>query len=254
MKLLLLALCFVYAQCRPDLPPAEVMKDKWNKLMETALVRRYGPGYHAGPDDACSIACQKPPPPGFGQHLMKFKEPKLEDIKEFYNKEFLTKICAYANETKACVKACPDTQRRAFLREVFAPIKYLCKDSHIVEHADCYRQALEEAGPGCMTGQCAAKKQALHEAHEAYKNAEPKTKALAEDFVGDLCDLFRCGVFCGDTVRTQKCGAEANKEIHEFYKAIAKSFEAVRFLSPRDYVIDVPQQCKVDGDHHDDHH
>jgi hypothetical protein len=245
MKLLLLTLCFVYAQCRPDLPAPEAMKDKWNKAMETALKRKFGESYAASPDDACSQACQKPPPPGFGQHLLKFKDPKLEDMKEIYNKDLLTKICQYANETSTCVKACPDTQRRAFLREVFAPIKYLCADSHIVEHADCYRQALEEAGPGCLSGECAPKKAALTESYNAYKSAEPKTKALAEAFVGNLCDMFRCGVFCGDTVRTQKCGAEANQEIHNFYKEIAKSFEAIRYLSPRDYVIDVPQQCKV---------
>jgi hypothetical protein len=243
--LLFLALCFVYAQCRPDLPPAESMKEHWNKAMEKALKRRYGESYAASADDECSKACQKPPPPGFGQHLMHFRDPKLEDIAHIYDKDLLTKVCQYANETSQCVKACPDTQRRAYLREVFAPVKYLCVDSHIVQNADCYKTALAEAGPACMTGECAPKKAALTESYTAYKAAEPKTKALAETFVGNLCDMFRCGVFCGDTVRTAKCGADANKEIHDFYKQVAKSFEAVRFLSPRDYVIDVPQQCKI---------
>jgi len=245
MKFIVLALLFVYAQCRPDLPAPESMKDHWNKAMDKALKRRYGDSYTAGADDECSKARQKPPPPGFAQHLIHFKDPKLENIAHIYDKELLTKVCQYANETASCVKACPDTQRRAYLREVFAPIKYLCSDSHIVENADCYKQALTEAGPGCASGECAAKKTALTESFNAYKTAEPKTKALAEAFVGNLCDMFRCGVFCGDAVRTAKCGAQANTEIHNFYKEIAKSFEAVRFLSPRDYVIDVPQQCKV---------
>jgi hypothetical protein len=255
MKLLILFAIFVYAQCRPELPPINVIKEEYNKVMLKALKRKFGDSYTGSADDACSLACAKPPPPGFGQHLMNFREPSADAMKAIYNKDFLTKVCAYANETATCVKACPDTQRRAYLRELFAPIKYVCVDSHIVQNADCLRQALEEVGPSCLTGQCAAKKAAAEQSFNAYKTAtagsmdladqSASTKPVVEDFVGKACDLVKCGVTCGDAVRTQKCGAEANQEVHNFYKELAKSLDAVRYLSPRSYVIDVPQQCKA---------
>lgn len=231
-----------------------MIKEQYNQVMQKALKRKYGDSYTGSPDDACSLACAKPPPAGFGQHLMHIREPGMDAMKAIYSKDFLTKVCAYANETATCVKACPDTQRRAYLRELFAPIKYVCVDSHIVQNADCLRQALEEVGPSCLTGACAAKKTAAEQSLNAYKTAmgpvensadQSSAKPAAEDFVGKACDLVKCGVTCGDAVRTQKCGAEANQEVHNFYKELAKSLDAVRYLSPRSYVIDVPQQCKV---------
>jgi len=254
MKLLILFAIFVYAQCRPELPPANVIKEEYNKVMLKALKRKFGDSYTSSPDDACSLACAKPPPAGFGQHLMHFGEPSPAAVKVVFSKDFLTKVCAYANETATCVKACPDTQRRAYLRELFAPIKYVCVDSHIVQNADCLGQAGEEAEPSCLTGECAAKKTAVEQSFTAYKSAagatdladqSASTKPAVEDFAGKACDFLRCVITCGDAVRIQKCGAEANQEVHNFYKELSKSLDAIRYLSPRSYVVDVPQQCKA---------
>lgn len=260
MKLfLLLTAFFVYVQCRPELPPTDVMKQAYNDLMLKALKKKYGASYTGSPDDACSQACIKPPPPGFGKYLVKIQGPKDPDsikdtVKEFFSKEFLSKVCAFANETAACVKACPDTQRRAFLRELFAPIKYVCVDSHMVQNADCLRDALAESGPRCYAGECAPKFQAAQQSFATYQAAvgalsgpedAVSTKSQGEDLLAKSCDVVRCGVNCGDATRIQKCGAEANQEVHNFYKELAKSLDAARYLSPRNYVIDIPQQCKV---------
>jgi len=169
----------------------------------------------------------------------------VNDIADLYNKEVLIKLCTYANETASCVKSCPDTQRRAFLREIFAPVKYLCVDSHFLQNADCYKEALEEAAPGCWAGVCAEKKAEMHETYYTYRDSEPKTKENAETFFAYMCSFFKCEINCGDAIRTQKCGEQANNEFHNFYREVAKSFEAIRLLSPRDYVIDVPRSCKV---------
>jgi len=259
MKLLLLIALFVYVQCRPELPPTDVLKQHYNEIMTKALKRKYGDSYTGNAEvDACTLACAKGPPPGFGQHIMKFQDPKPDQIiKEIYNKEFLTKVCTHANETAQCVKACPDSQRRAYLRQLFAPVKYLCADSHIVEKADCLRGAFEEYHPACASGECAAKKAAVQTSLAAYKAAlgdtlhgpgdSATTKPLAEDLVGKGCEAIRCGVKCGDAKRTEKCGEAVNKEIHTFFEKLAHSLDDWRYLSPRDYVIDIPQSCHVEA-------
>jgi len=238
------AVLLAYVQCQPQMPPAEMMKEHWNNALEKALRKKHGESYSPSLDDECSKACQKAPQ-GFGQYLIKFAKPGPETIQAIYNKEFLTKVCAFANETAQCVRACPDTQRRQFLRTIFAPVKFLCVDSHIVENADCLGQVAGEQGPACMSGTCAPKKAAFEAAIAAY-GAAPPTKANSEAVLEKMCELFDCGALCGQEARQRKCGAVVEGEIRQFYNVLGKSMNEIRYFSPHDFVPDIPRVCLHD--------
>lgn len=229
-----------------DGPPG--LQDMFNAQIDKALKRKLGDSYTGTADDSCAKACVTKPPEGFGKFLIKFKEPKIDDIKEIYNKELLTKVCAFTNTTALCVRQCPETQRRTFLREVFAPIKYACEETDFVAHTDCYKENIEAMQPICMAAdKCGPKKDAMTASFGAYKAAADKTKPVIEAMVGSFCELVDCGLDCGDARRIEKCGAPANTVLRGFYKKMVEAAEHTRYFSPRDFVIDVPASCNHIG-------
>jgi len=247
MKLFLVAFAiFAYAhQCRADDPEADAMVQQWNGMMEKALKRKYGDSYTAGPSDDCCKACQNTEPPGKDK-MSKLSDPtnskKSEMIKDIYNTAFLTEMCTYFNATAACVRKCPDTQRRQYLKLLFAPIKYVCEDSHIVQNADCLGSVYENITMACLMNQCMEATGAAALAFTAYMD-EP-TKQSAEAVLALGCEFVKCNVKCTHEQRESKCGAQADTEVVEFYKRLSKTLEDLRYLSPSDYLVDIPAQCK----------
>jgi len=242
MKFVALVLFSVFAYCWAD-APAGGMHEMVSKKIDEALKRKYGDSFAAS-DDSCAKACITSPPQGFGKYLVKFKEPKAEDLKELYDKEMLTKVCTYSNKTAACIRACPETQRRAFMRNIFAPIKYMCEDTKFVEYSPCYKETFEIMQPICIADdKCGAKKTKLTTDFGAYKAQTTKTKPVVETMVDSFCQLVDCGVDCGNDKRIEKCGADANTVLRGFYKELVKSAKDTRYFSPRDFVVDIPASC-----------
>jgi hypothetical protein len=247
MKFIALVLFSVFVYCSADAPPGG-MHEMFGKKIDEALKRKHGDSYAGTADDSCAKACITAPPQGFGKYLVKFKEPKLEDLKEIYDKEMLTKVCGYSNKTAACIRACPETQRRTFMRNVFAPIKYMCEDTKFVEYAPCYKETIEIMQPVCLADdKCGPKKTALVTNIQAYKAANPKTKPVIETAVDSFCQLADCGIDCSEAKRIEKCGADANTVLKGFYKELVKSAKEARYFSPRDFVIDIPASCDQVG-------
>jgi len=256
MKFVLLALFFVvYVECRPESPTHEHHHVDVAHLVEVlsagidrALKRQEGDAYVATPSDACVRECGNHPPEEFGTTVAKWKEPSLGHLKDLYNKERLTKICAHANTTGTCVRACPDGKRKEYVKKVFKPLKYMCAESHFVDYSTCYHDVWEEMKDVCKAAdKCGAKKAAFKEAFEAYKAASPKTKAGAESMVSKLCAGIDCALDCANAKRIEKCGAEQNKVLRHFYHELEEGMKEARFMSPRDFVIDWPAECEHIG-------
>lgn len=247
MHLLSLALVFFVAlvnQCQPTAEGDEMVA-KWNALMDNALKRKFGASYAANPGDECVKACQNTEPPGQDK-ISKLNDPtakKSDFIKDIYNTETFREMCTYFNATAACVRNCPDTQRRQYLKLIFAPIKYICEDSNIVQSADCLGKVYENITMDCTMNQCAEQFGAAVIEFSNY--IEAPTKASAEAMLAKGCTMVKCEVQCTKEQRVSKCGAAADGQVKEFYKRLSKSLEDLRYLSPRDYVVDIPSECNV---------
>jgi hypothetical protein len=253
MKFVALALLFVCVQCRPDgetaFPGLEHLDDLFNAGIDRALKRKHGDTYTATEADACARACIKDPPTELGTLLGKFKEtPGLGNLKDLYNKERLTKICTHTNVTGACVRACPDGQRKDYMKKIFKPVKYMCAESNFVENAPCYHDVWEEMKDVCKSPEkCGPKKASFEEALAAYKAANPKTKEVIEGMVSKLCSGIDCALDCANDKRIEKCGADKNKVLRHFYHELEEAVKAARYMTPRETVSDWPAECEHIG-------
>jgi len=251
-----LALLFAYVQCLPGggdhaehtFPGLDHLDDLLNAGIDRALKRKHGDTYTATEADACAKACIHDPPAELGHLLAKWKEPSLGHLKDLYNQERLTKICAHANTTGACVRACPEGQRRDYMKKIFKPVKYMCSESKFLEYTPCYKTVWEEHRNICASAEkCGAKKEAFKEAFAAYKAATPKTKVVVETMVSKLCSGIDCALDCSNDKRVEKCGAEQNKVLRHFYHELEEAVKVGRYMSPRDFVIDWPAECEHIG-------